>query len=99
MRVTSIRSAVYMSEQECPYDEEFDGNDFSATHLIGYVGNEPAGCLRVRYFADFAKIERLAVRKEFRKTRLAFQIVRAGIELCRAKGYRQALRPLAEAAC
>ena len=89
MRVTSIRSAVYMSEQECPYDEEFDGNDFSATHLIGYVGNEPAGCLRVRYFADFAKIERLAVRREFRKTRLAFQIVRAGIELCRTKGYRR----------
>jgi predicted GNAT family N-acyltransferase len=89
MRVTSIRAAVYMAEQECPYDEEFDGNDFSATHLIGYVGNEPAGCLRVRYFADFAKIERLAVRREFRKTRLAFQIVRAGIELCRAKGYRR----------
>ena len=89
MRVTSIRSAVYLAEQECPYDEEFDGNDFSATHLIGYVGNEPAGCLRVRYFADFAKIERLAVRREFRKTRLAFQIVRAGIELCRAKGYRR----------
>jgi len=89
MRITSIRSAVYIGEQECPYDEEFDGNDFSATHLIGYVGNEPAGCLRVRYFADFAKIERLAVRKEFRKTRLAFQIVRAGIELCRTKGYRR----------
>ncbi len=89
MRVTSIRSAVYLAEQECPYDEEFDGNDFSATHLIGYVGNEPAGCLRVRYFADFAKIERLAVRKEFRKKRLALQIVRAGIELCRAKGYRR----------
>ena len=89
MRVMTIRSAVYMAEQECPYDEEFDGNDFSATHLIGYVGNEPAACLRVRYFADFAKIERLAVRHEFRKTRLAFQIVRAGIELCRAKGYRR----------
>jgi len=89
MRITSIRSAVYIGEQECPYEEEFDGNDFSATHLIGYVGNEPAGCLRVRYFAEFAKIERLAVRKEFRKTRLAFQIARAGIELCRAKGYRR----------
>ena len=89
MRVTTIRSAVYMAEQECPYDEEFDGNDFSATHLIGYVGNEPAACLRIRYFADFVKMERLAVRHEFRKTRLAFKIVRAGIELCRAKGYRK----------
>lgn len=89
MRVTSIRGAVYVAEQECPYEEEFDGNDFSATHLIGYVGNEPAGCLRIRYFADFAKIERLAVRKEFRKRRLAYQLVRAALELCRAKGYRR----------
>jgi hypothetical protein len=74
MRVMTIRSAVYLSEQECPYGEEFDGNDFSATHLIGYVGDEPAACLRIRYFADFVKMERLAVRREFRKTRLAFKV-------------------------
>jgi predicted GNAT family N-acyltransferase len=88
-RVISVRSAVYLSEQECPYDEEFDGNDLVATNLIGYVGKEPAGCLRIRYFADFAKLERLAVRREFRNTRLSFQLVRAGIELCRVKGYRR----------
>jgi len=89
VRVASLRSAVYIGEQECPYEEEFDGNDLAATHLLGYVGDEPAGCLRIRYFADFAKIERLAVRKEFRNTRLAFQLVRAGIELCQIKGYRR----------
>jgi predicted GNAT family N-acyltransferase len=89
VRVSSIRSAVYIGEQECPYEEEFDGNDLAATHLIGYVGDEPAGCLRIRYFADFAKVERLAVRKEFRNTRLSFQLVRAGIKLCQMKGYRR----------
>jgi len=89
MRVISIRSAVYMAEQNCPYLEEFDGNDFAATHLIGYVGGEPAGCLRIRHFAEFAKIERLAVRHEFRSTRLAFKLVRGGIDLCRMKGYRR----------
>jgi predicted GNAT family N-acyltransferase len=86
-RVMAIRSAVYIGEQECPYEEEFDGNDLAATHLIAFVGNEPVGCLRVRYFADFAKIERLAVREEFRKTRAAFQLVRAGFRLCQKKGY------------
>ena len=89
LRVASIRSAVYIGEQECPFEEEFDGNDFTAIHLIGYVGDEPCGCIRIRNFADFAKIERLAVRKEFRNTRLSFQLVRAAIELCRAKGYRR----------
>jgi len=89
MRVISVRSAVYISEQECPYLEEFDGNDFCSTHLLGYVVNEPAGCIRIRYFADFAKIERLAVRKEYRNTRLSFHLVRAAIELCRVKGYKR----------
>jgi predicted GNAT family N-acyltransferase len=88
MRVVSIRSAVYMGEQQCPYDEEYDGNDMSGTHLLGFVGDEPAGCTRLRFFADFAKIERLAVRKEFRHTRLAIQLARASIELARMKGYR-----------
>ena len=89
MRVISIRSAVYIGEQECPYLEEFDGNDFSSTHLLGYVGNEPAACLRIRCFADFAKIERLAVRKEYRKKRVSLRLVEAAIDLCQAKGYQR----------
>ena len=89
MRVVTIRSAVYVAEQECPYSEEFDGNDFSASHLLAYVGDEPAGCLRLRYFADFAKLERLAVRKEFRQKGIGSHLMRAGIELCRMKGYKK----------
>ncbi len=89
MRICAIRGATYVAEQNCPLGEEFDGNDLMATHLIGYVGDEPAGCLRIRYFADFAKIERLAVRHEYRTTKLAFRLARAGAELCRMKGYRR----------
>ncbi len=89
MRAVAIRGAVYIGEQECPYDEEFDGNDFSATHIIGYVDDEPAGCMRVRYFADFAKVERLVVRREFRSSGLAKEIVKHGVELCRSKGFQR----------
>ena len=89
MRVVSIRSATFVAEQDCPYDEEFDGNDFSASHLLNYVGNEPAGCLRIRYFADFAKLERLAVRHEFRDRKIGTRLMKAGVELCRMKGYRR----------
>jgi predicted GNAT family N-acyltransferase len=89
LRVSAIRSAVYVAEQECPFEEEFDGNDLAATHLIGYVGNEPAATLRLRFFADFAKLERVAVRHEFRNSRVAFELVKAGIELSRVKGYRR----------
>jgi predicted GNAT family N-acyltransferase len=87
-RVIAIRSAVYIGEQRCPFEEEFDGNDFSATHLICHKGHEPVGCMRIRYFADFAKLERLAVREANRNVGLAGQIVDAAIELCRKKGYR-----------
>ena len=89
MRVVSMRTSVYIAEQACPYEEEFDGNDMSATHMLGFVGGELAGCLRIRFFADFAKLERVAVKREFRHTRLAFQMARAAIELCRVKGYRR----------
>ena len=87
MRAAVIRGAVFIGEQKCPYDEEFDGNDFTATHMVGYVGNEPAGCLRIRYFSDFAKLERLVVRKEFRNSGLARELVNTGVEFCRTKGY------------
>jgi predicted GNAT family N-acyltransferase len=88
-KVLAVRAATYIVEQDCPYAEEFDGNDFTATHLLGYIGNEPAGCLRIRYFAEFAKLERLAVIARFRRSHLAFQLIKAGISFCAAKGYRK----------
>jgi predicted GNAT family N-acyltransferase len=87
LMVFTIRAAVYMAEQDCPYLEEFDGNDHCATHFIGFIDGEPAGCLRVRFFSDFAKLERLAVRKNFRRSTLAFDLVRAGIDFARRKGF------------
>lgn len=89
MKAFAVRATVYMSEQDCPYAEEFDGNDFSATQILGHIGEEPAGTMRIRYFADFAKIERLAVRRSYRTSPIAAKIVKFGIELCRQKGYRK----------
>lgn len=90
MKCFAVRAATYMSEQECPFEEEFDGNDFCATHFLGEIDGEPAGCLRVRHFAGFVKIERLAVRQEYRASRLSFRIVREAIAYCRRKGYARA---------
>jgi predicted GNAT family N-acyltransferase len=89
LMVYSVRSAVYIAEQECPFAEEFDGNDHCATHFIGLVNGEPAGCIRIRFFYDFAKIERLAVLKRFRQSMLASDLVLAGIDHVRRKGFRR----------
>jgi predicted GNAT family N-acyltransferase len=89
MLVTAIRSAVYLAEQDCPIEEEFDGNDLVAAHFIGFVGKEPAGCLRVRFFGEFAKVERLAVRHQFRRSRVSFKLVQASVEYVKRKGFRK----------
>jgi predicted GNAT family N-acyltransferase len=86
-QVLSMRSATYLAEQFCYHAEEFDGNDFCASHMLGFVGDDPAGCIRMRFFAGFAKIERLAVRTEYRNSRLAYELVRSAINHCREKGF------------
>ena len=89
MQVFVVRAIVFMGEQQCPYAEEFDGNDFTATQILGLIDDEPVATMRVRYFCNFAKLERMAVRAEYRKSRIAFDLIRFGLGLCRQKGYRK----------
>jgi len=89
MTVMAIRSAVYLAEQDCPIDEEFDGNDLVAAHFIGFIGSEPVACLRARFFGDFSKVERLAVRHQYRKSRVAFKLVQTCVEYLKRKGFRK----------
>jgi predicted GNAT family N-acyltransferase len=90
MQAVSIRSVVYMGEQLCPYDEEFDGNDLAgATHLIARIGRQPVGCVRLRWFADFAKLERLTVTAGCRGGAVPRALLDAAFELAAKKGYRQ----------
>jgi len=92
VQAMTVRALSFMGEQGSPWDEEFD-NDMSCTHLLCRVGGEAAGALRIRYFAGFVKLERLAVRKEFRDggvagaRGVAGALVKYAIELVRRKGY------------
>src|ERR1700729_1523428 len=92
MLVTAIRAAVYLAEQDGPIEEEFDGNDLVAAHCIGFVGSEPAGCLRVRFFGDFAKVERLAGGHQYRRSRISFKLVQASVDYVKRKGFRKIYR-------
>jgi predicted GNAT family N-acyltransferase len=82
-----IRSAVFIGEQKCPYFEEFDGNDYSATHLLGFVDDEPAATARLRYFSDCLKFERFAVRSEFRGTEITRCLIDFAFDFSQKKGY------------
>jgi predicted GNAT family N-acyltransferase len=92
MAALAVRNVVYVGEQRCPYDEEFDGNDFAgATHLLARVRGEPAGTARLRWFADFYKLERIAVKPEHRGASVASALIMAAVDLARRKGYRKML--------
>lgn len=90
--VMTIRARVFQNEQDCPYGEEFDGNDLSgATHLLARRNGEPVGTMRLRWFAGFAKSERFAVVPEGRATQIAFVLIEAACLVSARKGYRKIL--------
>ena len=90
MQCYMLRAAVFMGEQHCPYWEEFDGNDYTASHLMLYVDGEPAASMRVRWFASFAKLERAIILKRYRSYGLFIPFVMWARDFCRAKGYAKA---------
>jgi GNAT superfamily N-acetyltransferase len=66
LQAFAVRAACFIGEMEVPFSEEFDGHDYGATHVIAYMGDEPIGTVRVRWFKSFAMTERLAVMQRFR---------------------------------
>jgi len=87
MQCFALRSAVYIGEQQCPYWEEFDGNDFTASHLILYVDGEPASSMRLRWFGTFVKFERAVILKRYRSMGLFVPFTQWAMEFARKKGY------------
>ena len=91
MKVVAIRSSVFLAEQDCPYDEEFDNNDLSSLHLIAYLRGEPVATLRVRWFANFAKIERVCVMKHVRGGAVVKLMIETAVDVISRKGYTLAI--------
>jgi hypothetical protein len=65
----TIRAICFMEENGVAAGLSFDGNDLQATHVVIYVGAEPIGALRIRWFGEFAELERTAMRKAYRNPR------------------------------
>ena len=91
MKVVAIRASVFLAEQDCPYDEEFDNNDLSSLHLIAYLRGEPVATLRIRFFAGFAKIERVCVMKHVRGGALVKLMIETAVDVIARKGYTLAI--------
>lgn len=87
MKVVAVRSIVYLAGQACPWSEEFDGNDHAATQILGLLDGEPVATARIRWFAGFAKLERLALRPEARGSGHGDDLLRFMIAISQRKGF------------
>lgn len=85
-----IRRQEFVNKQNIPEKTEFDGNDFTATHILAKVDGKPAGTLRIRYFKDFVRFERMCVAAEFRKSNLVGEILNFAGKIMSEKGFEQA---------
>ncbi|MBV8189434.1 MAG: GNAT family N-acetyltransferase [Alphaproteobacteria bacterium] len=82
----AVRAATFIGELDVPYSEEFDGHDFSATHIIAYLGSEPVGAVRVRWLQSFAMPERLAVIQRFRGHNIGGLLLERCRQLAESRG-------------
>lgn len=89
LKAMVVRAIVYMHEQQCPFVEEFDLNDHAATQIIGLENSEPVLTARIRYFNGFAKLERLAIRSEFRGRGYGHLLLAFILKICREKGFHK----------
>ncbi|TDG35907.1 GNAT family N-acetyltransferase [Pedobacter changchengzhani] len=64
-KVFAIRKVVFVEEQACPPELEWEHEDESV-HFLATISGKPCGACRWRKTEDGYKMERFAVLKEFR---------------------------------
>ncbi len=78
-KVFAIRREVFVSEQNCPPELEWEFEDES-NHFFATVDGEPAGASRWRKTDKGYKLERFAVLKKFRGLGLGQELVKAVLD-------------------
>lgn len=74
-QVFAIRREVFVVEQDCPPELEWEFEDES-THFLAKVDGKPAGACRWRKTEKGYKLERFAVLQEFRGLGLGQELVK-----------------------
>jgi predicted GNAT family N-acyltransferase len=75
-KVFAIRREVFVGEQNCPPELEWEFEDES-NHFLATVDGEPAGASRWRKTDKGYKLERFAVLKKFRNKGVGQELVKA----------------------
>lgn len=84
-----IRETVFIKEQNVPKEIEIDEIDKEAKHFIAYIKNKPIGCARIRKINYYAKLERIAILKEYRGKGFGKELTNFLINYCKKEGFNE----------
>lgn len=87
----AIRMEVFVFEQDVPADIEWDAYDRTATHFFARSDDKPVATARLRDEKGVAKIERMAVRKNYRGQHIGEALLKHVIEYARGQGFKDAM--------
>ena len=88
----ALREEVFCDEPGVPREEELDGHDAEAAHLVAIAGEpgEVIGTLRLLRDGDTAKVGRVAVRRSRRRRGVASRMLQMAVERAAAEGCTRA---------
>jgi len=84
-----VRGIVFIEEQGVPYKVEHDEHDFSATHILGEMDGEPFAAGRIRAVGEYAKLERVAIRKSHRGRNLGHELTDFMLSVAQEQGFKR----------
>jgi len=87
----AIREQVFIDEQDCPPEEEWDGHDDTSRHVLGRVEETPVATARWRATSHgddiVAKLERFAVLPDYRGEGRGTDLVQSVVDDARRAGF------------
>ena len=88
----AVRERVFVEEQGVPVEEELDGRDEQALHMIALApgGGAVIGTLRLLFDGDVVKVGRVAVDRDWRGRGIAARMLDRSLAEARARGARRA---------
>ena len=89
-RAIALRAAVFVDEQGVSREDEIDGRDDAALHLVAVAGDdEIVGTCRLLTEGEKVKLARMVVAREHRGSGIAGLLLDAAAREARALGGRQ----------
>jgi predicted GNAT family N-acyltransferase len=86
-QTAKVRRLVFIEEQSVPENEEWDGIDPIATHILAVADDGPAGTLRCHPDGRWWHVGRVAVVPRHRGKGVAQRMLGAALDLARTSGF------------